>query len=137
MGGFEKHGEYGQKYDCQQCKLNGHYTQRNCPKYFPKELKERPFDRWMAMYRTSKGTSYDIEDTQIDDCPVSYITPHSLELIQIANRTDLAKEKTGAAAYGPDLSKYPSRMVDVFTILEREGRKVDQARTEAEEFERE
>ncbi len=47
-----------------------------------------------------------------------------------------AKEVTGAAMYGPDLSKYPAKLVDVLTTLEREHNKVENARFEAESNER-
>ena len=125
-----------EKYNCSKCKFNGYHASRNCTKYFPNDIKDKPFDRWCAVYRTQKGTAYEIPDTQIEECPVSFITPLSIELIQIANRTSLAKEKTGAGMYGPDLSKYPSKFVDVITILEREVRKETNERYEVEASER-
>ena len=46
------------------------------------------------------------------------------------------REKTGAAMYGPDISLYPSKLIDVITTLEREVRKETHERYEAEELER-
>jgi len=79
---------------------------------------------------------YEIEDTHIDECPRSYITPQSIELIQITNRSKLAKEQTGAGLFGPDLAKYPSKFIDVLTTLERERIKTENQRYEAEDSER-
>jgi hypothetical protein len=80
---------------------------------------------------------YEIDDTQINECPRSYITPQSIELIQITNRSRQAKESTGAGMFGSDLSKYPSKFVDVITTLERERIKTENAKYEAEDSERE
>ena len=95
-------------------------------------MKPDPPDKWSANYRTSKGDFYTIADTTLKECPRSFITADSIELIQLTTRLNLAKEKTGACAFGPDLSKYPSRLLDAFIVLEREERKIEHARYEAE-----
>jgi hypothetical protein len=68
---------------------------------------------------------------------VSLITPRTSEFINIWLRSTNVHESTGSSLYGPDLSEWPSRMVDVFEILETERRKVDNARMEAERLDHE
>ena len=47
------------------------------------------------------------------------------------------KEVTGAGLYGSDASKYPAKLVDVITTLEKERIETDNARYELEASERE
>lgn len=66
------------------------------------------------------------------ECPVSAITPQSQELIQIYARNAHMQEAAGASLFGPDMGKWPARMVDVFVALESERVKSDNAQTRAE-----
>lgn len=116
MGGYDD-----EKYDCAHCKRTGH-----CP-----------VTKWSACYRTPKESFYEIEDTTIEGCPKQFIAPQSIELLQIVGRARAMKEATGAGMYGTDLSKYPSKLVDVMTTLENERIITDNAKYEAEQSERE
>jgi hypothetical protein len=128
LDGFDKDNE---AYDCQKCRTNN-FNGRNCRKY----NNPRSDYRWDATYLTSEGTPYTVDDTEIDECPVSLITPASVELVQVIDRMHIAKDRTGASPYGTDLSKYPSKLVDSLIAIEIEERKVALARHTAERAER-
>ena len=71
-----------------------------------------------------------MEGTEIDECPVSFISPATLSLMGTLDVAELARP-SGAALYGPDLSKWPARMVDALVTIEIERTKADNARQEA------
>ncbi len=90
-----------------------------------------PGYRWSATYTTDDG-QYEVTDTEIDECPVSFITPKASEIVQILNRTRHAKENSGAGLFGHDLSKWPAWAVDAVVVIEQERIKAENARFEAE-----
>jgi len=128
LDGFDKDNE---AYDCQKCKTSK-FNNRNCNKYGH----HQDGFLWDATYTTAEGSPYTIEDTEIHDCPKSFITPEYIELVQIIDRMNIVKDRTGASPYGTDLSKYPSKLVDSLIAIEIEERKVANARHTAERSER-
>ena len=58
--------------------------------------------------------------------------PWATELVQIFSRAAHAKERTGAALFGPDLSKWHPRIVDAAVVIEQESIREHNARFEAE-----
>lgn len=72
-------------------------------------------------------------DCLIDECPVSFITPESRELVQVFLRARQMRELAGASLYGPDLREWPARVVDAFTLLESERLKTENAQSRAEQ----
>jgi hypothetical protein len=75
---------------------------------------------------------YEGINCRIDECPVSYITPESRELVQIYLRSTQMKKSQGASLYGPDLNRWPARTVDAFTCLESERIRTENAQSRAE-----
>lgn len=100
------------KYNCTFCKEAEYYKSRNCSKFFPNQPRNKDY-RWEPEFYTPKGMSFGVTETGCTECPVSYITPASRHLIQIECQNQIMKE-SGASMYGPDLSKWPSRIADAF-----------------------
>lgn len=73
---------------------------------------------------------YTVPDTEISECPVSYISPASRELVQIVFRSQYA---TAAPLFGTDLSKWPIWAMDVLVTVEQERIKEHNARFDAEQ----
>jgi len=72
------------------------------------------------LYKTAKGTEYwPDEPGQIAECPVSYITPKSTQLLQIFSIAGRAHDASGAALYGPNLSEWPAWAVDAIDAIEQ------------------
>lgn len=90
---------------------------------------------WSPECWTEKGTPFFAPHVEVEGCPRAYITGESIELVQLWNRTRLAKDAIGATMFGSDLSRYPAKVVDAFTALELEKRAYDNARFEAERIE--
>jgi hypothetical protein len=84
------------------------------------------------VYQTRKDTAYEIEDTEIDECPVSLISPESIQVVEAHGRARIANQSCGAQMYGPDLSRWPARDVDALVLIETERTKEHNARIEAE-----
>lgn len=90
---------------------------------------------WFAEYTIESGAdsiTYVVPGTEILECPVSYITPRSQELVSILGTATHAQRATGASLFGPDLSKWPAKAVDASVCLELERISTDNARREAE-----
>lgn len=58
-----------------------------------------------------------IPDTSISECPVSYITQDSMQLIEIVQRGRIAKEH-GAALFGPTANRWPAWYHDAIAVIE-------------------
>jgi hypothetical protein len=67
---------------------------------------------------------------------VSYITPESKELVQIFNRATQMQKAQGTSLWGPDLGKWPVKVVDAFSCLESERVRYINAQSRAEHQER-
>jgi hypothetical protein len=75
---------------------------------------------------------YEVPNTEIPECPVSYVSPKAQELVQIFNRGRHAHENSGVGLFGHDLSKWPAWAVDAVVVIEQERIKAENARFEAE-----
>ena len=76
---------------------------------------------------------YSVAGTGINECPVSYITPESYELVQIYARSkQIGGEQGIASLCGPNLDNWPCRIADAFCVLETEKVKTESVRMEAE-----
>jgi len=62
-------------------------------------------------------TIFQTSDPDCSECPITYVTPTTRHWIYTERQQDILKESTGACLYGPDISKWPSKMVDVFTTI--------------------
>lgn len=76
--------------------------------------------------------TYIVDDVEINECPVSAITPESQQLIQLFAMAGHAHEASGATLFGPDLSKWPARMFDAQVVLEQCRIEENNARCQAE-----
>lgn len=86
--------------------------------------------RWSPEYRL-RDDLVCISDVEIQQCPVSYITPDSIEVIQQYFRARQVHDAFGVSMFGPDLSEWPTWAVYAVAALEQESIKVRNAMTEA------
>jgi hypothetical protein len=96
----------------------------------------RPDYRWTATYKTAKGTSYEIDETDIAECPVSYITARSSELVGSLEIARQVREATGESPL-PPVTEWPVRLIDAARLVNVEGIKEHNACLEVEHHERE
>jgi len=78
---------------------------------------------WSATYREGEAV-VTIDGTSTAECPVSYITGKSFELVSAFHRANLAGGKVGTM-YGPDISQWPAWAVDAWSVMEMERRRVE------------
>lgn len=64
---------------------------------------------------------------EIRECPVSFIVPESVELVQHYFRARSVHEAFGASLYGSDLSEWPAWAVYMTAALEEERIKYQNA----------
>lgn len=76
-----------------------------------------------------------IDGVRIDECPVSYITAESKELLSQTLHARNLYRACGASLYGPDLSAWPAAAVDAMSVVESEHiaaeNEIAEARTRA------
>src|SRR5260370_16576147 len=105
---FAKSGGYdNEKYDCELCEEAKYYEQRNCNKFFPDQPHNSKFE-WQPEFQTSKGSFFGVSELQCTDCPVSFITPASRQLIQIECQNSILKDSTDGSLYYPNISHTPN-----------------------------
>ncbi len=76
---------------------------------------------------------YTVSGSSINECPASYITPESYELVQLYARSkQIGGESGSVSLFGPNLDDWPCRIADAFCALETERVKTDSARMDAE-----
>lgn len=80
--------------------------------------------------RREETRSFSIDELSCNECPVTLITPESKRLVEIFDRAGLVN---AAPLYGPDLSKWPARMVDAAGIIQQEANRTENARMKARE----
>lgn len=73
-----------------------------------------------------------IDSITLDECPVGMIAPESRRLVEIMARADFAKQASGSALYGANLSKWPVRMVDASVVIQQERNREANARARAD-----
>ncbi len=74
---------------------------------------------------TSRTVPVSIPGTEINECPVSYITPQSFELVQIHQAGSMIKNLTGAIDFGGDSSAWDARHYDALYVIAIEDRRVE------------
>ncbi len=89
--------------------------------------------QWTPTYKTWKGTLYTIAGVQVNECPVSVITPKSRDLIQLFSRLQSLKE-LGVSTYAE--GDIPIPLADAFVILSNEEKKCESTRSNYESFDR-
>jgi len=95
-----------------------------------------PEYRWRAMYETERGTPYEVEGTEISECPVSFLSPLSVEVVSSLETARQLREATGENPL-PPVRSWPVRLLDAQRLIHIEGIKTHNARIEAEQSERE
>jgi len=55
---------------------------------------------------------YSITDTELKECPASFIRPESMALVMEIHAANQIHEATGSAFYGPDSSRWDARWFD-------------------------
>jgi hypothetical protein len=66
--------------------------------------------------------NYALDDEQIEECPVSVITPESKALVEIFSGSRIVHKQCGTSSLG-DPSQWSGKMVDAATIFEVCSRK--------------
>jgi hypothetical protein len=94
-----------------------------------------PEYRWRANYETDRGTPYSVDGTEIDECPVSYISGWAAEVVSSLELSRQVREATGENPL-PPVHLWPVRLIDVARIISIEKIKESNARFEAEQAER-
>jgi hypothetical protein len=87
---------------------------------------------WIAQHRTEKGTSFDIEGVSSAECPVSLVTPESMEYLMLWIKCKRLHEGIGGTPLGPNLGDTPAATVDAMNLLEVENSRYEQARMETD-----
>jgi len=120
-------------FDCDTCKLNGFYHNRNCQKFFPELVKEDRQVSWKPSYRTRKGTTYTIDDVGSVECPQSLVKGRLRWMISLVEtQRSLVEVTPGSSFFGSDLLAWPAWAVDLFTLVQQQRIQVDNARHAAE-----
>lgn len=119
---FGRAGGWGQqRYDCTHCKARELYRATNCRKYYPDEVKPDRicWSRRVPISAPSGGRrEVGIAGTAIKDCPASFITDLSVQIMDtlVTNRVTA---EAGAALFGPVASKWPAWFVDALLVVEQ------------------
>lgn len=91
--------------------------------------------RWSAKYETAKGSVYEVEETDIDECPVSYVSAWAAELAGSLEVMRQVREATGENPL-PSVNRWPVRLLDAARLVNIERIKENNARMEMEHEER-
>ena len=78
--------------------------------------------RWTPEYtvETKAGKKpYYVEGVEAPECPVSFISQESIQLVTLFATARSAHDASGASLFGPDLSQWDARMVDAQGVVER------------------
>ena len=65
---------------------------------------------------------YSLPSEQIDECPVSFITPESQAIVELFSTSKLIQKQNGLGMMG-DPADWPAWLVDAATIIEACDRK--------------
>lgn len=90
---------------------------------------------WFPEYftPTKKKTPFGVENVECNDCPKSFATQQSKEFIRIHQRVKRANEM-GIQILAP--GTVDARTVDALIVIEREEERIQNARIETENLER-
>ena len=90
---------------------------------------------WVANYKTFDDTVFDIEGTEIEECPASSISPWAMDMVHTIESARQEREATGENSL-PPVRTWPVRLLDAATLIWRESNRIDIARHEAQKHER-
>ena len=76
---------------------------------------------------------FPVEGVSIEECPRSFITQESIELLDVYARARRSHDAFGVSPFGPTLLDWPAWAVDMVQLLETERGRIEAA---AEEMER-
>lgn len=71
---------------------------------------------------------WSVAEPSESECPVSAITPKSIELVQLVASLQIAHEATGSTLSAAEM---PGAIADAIRIIENESRAIDNARDDA------
>ncbi len=75
---------------------------------------------------------FGVPGVSVNECPRSYITNRSIDLVQLCAKAQHAQNAAGASLYGPNLSQWPSWAAEAMIRLEIERVAIENARCERE-----
>jgi hypothetical protein len=78
--------------------------------------------------RREETRHFTLDEVSCNECPVTLVTPESMRLVEIFGRAQFV---SGAPLYGPDLSRWPARMVDAAAVIQQEQNRTENARSKA------
>lgn len=105
------------------------YENRNCRKHFPADVNESRRTWWSAHVTVKRGertSDINLPDTALNECPVSFITTQSLQLMELVQRNRIAKE-CGAPLFGPVANRWPAWFHDALFVIESANAEVHKA----------
>jgi hypothetical protein len=91
---------------------------------------------WQAVYQVPPDVTYVIDGTECVECPVSLISPESIQLVQLLTDARHVREQTGAVSFDPDAGRWPARLYDAAKILAIEDIRISNSLHEALESRR-
>lgn len=102
---------------CRKTKL---HENRNCRKYFPSAVDPGRRACWSArvsIETDKRKREIAIPDTAVSECPVSYITQDSMQIVELVQRNRISKE-AGAPLFGPVANRWPAWLHDAIAVVE-------------------
>ena len=114
-------------FKCENCKARKLHRKpgRNCSQ-FPDEWQARPKNVWVRRIEGQRRTSTKgqtvpwsaaIPETGVTECPVSYITPESMLLLEMVQGSRVSHEVTGARLFGSDTARWPAKYFDAVRVV--------------------
>ena len=124
-GGW-RHAEY----QCGYCKQKRLYLKRNCQKFFPQLVQIDRKPCWAPRATVEKKQAA-VPGYKLSECPVSYITPTSMWLLELVEGNAVAKTELGSSLFGPDTRRYPAWWMDAVAVISSARNAYDRAELEA------
>jgi len=85
----------------------------------------------VARVEVGKRNYRTVEGTAISECPVSYITAQSLQLLAMIHDDMIAHEATGGTLFGPVSGRWPAWWLDAVATVRGEINREHNMRMEA------
>ena len=73
------------------------------------------FSHWRAAVKVKDKPEAVIDGTQVNECPVTFVTPESLQMIELIQINRVTKP---AALFGPDTGRWPAWLADATMCIE-------------------
>lgn len=95
--------------------------EKECAGCDRKQCKSKP---WVRHYSWNKSKEdgggigqVAVKSSRINECPVSYVTPESLALLEMVQGSRMAHKVTGACLFGSDTAKWPAVYFDAVRTI--------------------